>query len=422
MSEACPAIFEGAFEHDNRRIRVDILRHVREGKWALYEVKSSTSIHEEHLDDAAFQADVLRQSGVNLSSVSIVHICNKYRRGLGGIDVNKLFQIVDVSERLNVQSKNMKLNLASMADILGNTEPPKVAPGLHCWQPYACEFLDQCTKTVPKDWIVNFPRVTQAQIDELSAIGVSSIGDIPDNVTLRSLQDTIRAVHRTGVPFISSSIQESLRPFGPPAFYLDFESMMPGIPLYPETSPYQHIPFLFSLHRDQGGSLSHSEYIAPPGPDPRRAVAEELIRQTSLANDPIIVYSHYEKRILNELASALPELAPDLKKIIDRLQDLLMVVRRTIYLPAFNGSFSIKDVGPALSDVKYEDLDIGDGSAAAAAYQQLVETPDMLSATKEKSLSDLRTYCKRDTRAMVKVHRALIKMADTQISSIATRR
>jgi hypothetical protein len=30
-----PAIFEGAFEHDNRRIRVDILKHAGEGQWAL---------------------------------------------------------------------------------------------------------------------------------------------------------------------------------------------------------------------------------------------------------------------------------------------------------------------------------------------------------------------------------------------------
>jgi hypothetical protein len=56
MAEGCPAIFEGAFEHDNQRIRVDILKHVGEGKWALYEVKSSTSIHEEHFDDAAGNA------------------------------------------------------------------------------------------------------------------------------------------------------------------------------------------------------------------------------------------------------------------------------------------------------------------------------------------------------------------------------
>jgi hypothetical protein len=56
----CPAIFEAEFEHDGRRIRADVLKNLGEGKWALYELKSSTSVHAEHYHDAAFQAGVLR--------------------------------------------------------------------------------------------------------------------------------------------------------------------------------------------------------------------------------------------------------------------------------------------------------------------------------------------------------------------------
>lgn len=417
MASGCPALFEGAFEYANRRIRVDVLKRVGQESWALFEVKSSTSIHDEHYHDAAFQADVLRKAGVTLLSVNIAHVDPKYRRGPVGIDPTRFFKFVDVTDRLQTQSGALDFNLSWMATTLQDGQSPNVPPGFQCHKPYECEFFAQCTKPLPRDWIGYLPRARRAQLDEMIASGIVSIADIPDRFQLRGLQEIVRRVHSTGVPFIAPNIQETLRPLGPPALYLDFESIMPGIPLYPDTSPYQHIPFLFSLHTDIGGPLSHSDFIAALGEDPRREFSEALIRHTAATRCPIIVYSHYEKRVLNELARAFPDLASDLNTIIDRLQDLLAVIRSTIYLPAFNGSFSIKDVGPALSNVKYDDLDIADGSTAAVAYQQLVETTVIPLATKQKSLSDLQAYCKRDTCAMVQVHRALIEWQKRSMTS-----
>src|SRR5215470_11610411 len=49
-----PAIFEAAFEFDGIRIRVDILERRHKG-WRLREVKSTTKVKSEHLDDLAVQ-------------------------------------------------------------------------------------------------------------------------------------------------------------------------------------------------------------------------------------------------------------------------------------------------------------------------------------------------------------------------------
>jgi predicted RecB family nuclease len=412
INEGCPAIFEGAFEHHNRRVRVDVLKHVGDARWALYEVKSSTSIHCEHLHDVAFQADVLRQSGINLVSVFVVHVDNQYRRGIDGIDVNLFFQVIDVSERSRQQSAKLELNLENLTRVLGTAEPPNDLPGLHCKKPYTCEFIDQCTAKLPTDWVGRLPRITSGQLEEMAAIGVTSIADIPDNLKLRGVQETVRSAHKTGAPFVSPTLKDDLQAFGPPALYLDFESTLPGIPLYVGTGPYQHIPFLFSLHRDDGSALSHSDYIALPGDDPRRALANELIKQTASSELPIIVYSAYEQRIINELARDFPELATDLQKIVARLQDLLGLVRKTVYLPSFNGSFSIKVVGPVLAhDVTYDGLDIKDGSTAAAVYQRLVEQQEKPHGAVTKDLLSLRAYCKRDTLSMVRIHQSLIKLA-----------
>ncbi len=419
MMSDCPAIFEGAFEHGNRRVRVDVLKRIGIEKWALYEVKSSTSARNEHCDDAAFQADVLSKSGVALDSITIVHVDSSYRRKPGDIDPTQFFRFVDVTARLSAHFDALGLNLPRMIATLNSEQGPQVPPGPHCWSPRECEFLAQCTESLPRDWIGHLPRISRDQFAEMAAAGVMSIAEIPEQFHLSEVQEVARVAQKTGAPFISPGLQEALRPLGPPALYLDFETVTPGIPLFSDTSPYQPIPFLFSLHIDTGADLLHKDFIAPPGEDPRRGFAEELIRLTSSNDWPILVYSPYEERIIKELQRALPDLTSDLAKIRGRLQDILTIVRNRVYLPAFNGSFSIKKVGPILApDFTYEDLDIADGLTAAAEYQMLVETHDIPLAIKAKKLAALRSYCERDTYAMVRVHRALIefgKHPDQQI-------
>ena len=205
-----------------------------------------------------------------------------------------------------------------------------------------------------------------------------------------------------------------LQRFGPPACYLDFEAMMPPIPLYEGTRPYQTLPFQWSLHvMSQAGELTHQEFLAPVHTDPRRAFAETLITILAGSDTPIIVYSAYEQTRLKELASQFPDLEPALTDIIARLADLLPIVRGGVYLPEFGFSNSIKSVAPALSPgFGYADLaDVADGSAAAGAFVQMaagkVSDPTEIARLRAALLA----YCKRDTLAMVEVHRALIRLA-----------
>ena len=49
-------------------------------------------------------------------------------------------------------------------------------------------------------------------------------------------------------PYVSSGLGPLLHDLGPPAFYLDFETISPVIPIYAGMSPYQTIPFQWSIH------------------------------------------------------------------------------------------------------------------------------------------------------------------------------
>ena len=70
-------ITEASFSYDNNFCSVDILKNDEDGV-EIYEVKSSTSIHDPYWDDASYQYYVLSNLGYNVKKVCIVHINNKY--------------------------------------------------------------------------------------------------------------------------------------------------------------------------------------------------------------------------------------------------------------------------------------------------------------------------------------------------------
>ncbi|MFM1813466.1 MAG: hypothetical protein RLZ98_161, partial [Pseudomonadota bacterium] len=192
-------------------------------------------------------------------------------------------------------------------------------------------------------------------------------------------------------------------------FYLDFEAMNPAIPLFTGTRPYQRIPFQWSLHTRFGnGPLKHQEFLADAASDPRRAFATSLIDAIADSDVPIAVYSSYERSVLSELARDFPDLADQISDITARLIDLLAVVRREVYLASFNGSFSIKTVGPALAPgLTYDDLEtVRDGEAASIAFQRLA-AGGIENAEVQALRNALLAYCARDTLAMVAVHDGL---------------
>ena len=92
---------------------------------------------------------------------------------------------------------------------------------------------------------------------------------------------------------------------------------------------------------------------------------------------------------------------------IGRLWDLQSIIGKHYYHPAFNGSFSLKVVLPALMPaLKYDDLEIQNGGQASQQYYKIVFGE--VSATQTESIKTaLLKYCERDTWAMVELRRVL---------------
>jgi hypothetical protein len=198
-----------------------------------------------------------------------------------------------------------------------------------------------------------------------------------------------------------------LRPF---YLHLDFETIMPAVPMFDESRPYQAIPFQFSLHCQETdrGEIKHFAYLAESNPaiDPRIGLIKQMIEQTKNAIT-IFMYSPYERTMINQMKRDFPAYADQLQFIADRLVDLIVPFRKKHYkTETMEGKSSIKKVLPAICpELSYSDLEIGDGMTASNSFLELYSCNDaeVISTTRENLLK----YCHLDTLAMVKVFEVL---------------
>ena len=362
---AVPALYEAAFAHEGIRIRADVLHQAGPG-YDLAEVKSSTSVKPEHISDVAIQLYVLESSGIPVNRAYLMHLNNQYVYPGGDYDLEQLFALGDVTdEARRFVADEVPDDLARMREVLAEDAPPDIETGSHCTKPYTCPFFGYCH-------------------GEPAAA------------------DTDPALASFG-PNLASVLAEVRYP----ASFLDFETFMPALPRYPGTRPYQTIPFQWSLHVQDagGGRLYHREFLNEDGADPRERVILSLLDAMPAAGS-IVAYSGYEKRMLNELATAFPQYANGLLPLVDRLYDLLPVVRRHYSHPSMPNN-SLKTVLPFLvPGAGYDDLDISEGTLASLHYLRMID-PDTPDEEGAKIRQDLLAYCARDTEATVRVLAAL---------------
>ena len=89
-------IFEAAFNYKNIHVKVDILRNLGQNKFDIIEVKSSTRVKDQHLDDLAIQRHVLEGNDLAINSTILMHINSRYRHPDG-----KLFLLSDETDKVN---------------------------------------------------------------------------------------------------------------------------------------------------------------------------------------------------------------------------------------------------------------------------------------------------------------------------------
>lgn len=416
------AIFEAAFEASRTRIRVDIMLRIGAESWEVWEVKAVGTAKEIHFIDLALQLRIIEdwaqanQLPLPISRCGILHLNTAYNYPGGVLDLGELFSEHDCTDTIGQYDAEVDRLLESGLSLLDMSIPPATAPGAQCSDPYPCPFSGSSCPLPPEEELCQLPGIGASRAAALRAQDISTLQEAARQPELfNNRQQRALSTLEMNQPIIEQELKEELSAIGLPRHYLDFETTgsMLVLPHFPDTHPFQALPFQFSLHTEltKGGELLHQGYLHTTGDDPRRPFIEKLLAMLEAVPGKIIVYSPYEQRILNELKQQLPEYALRIDLIIKRLVDLLPIIRENVYHPDFHGSFSIKAVLPALVPGSgYSDLEIQDGDTASLRYLQMlgvvaVEKHNTATKCEEVNVNSIHTalwnYCKQDTRAMV---------------------
>ncbi|WHZ06845.1 MAG: hypothetical protein OJF59_000598 [Cytophagales bacterium] len=401
ISQGERIIYEAAFQHEGVLCALDIL--VKRGEaWYAFEVKSSTRVKDQHIQDAALQYFIVRNCGIPIEDISIVHINKQYVKK-GELDVEQLFTRQSILNEVIEQQEFIASKIEELKAMLTQPEIPSIDIGPHCYSPYACDFTEHCWSHIPKENSIF--ELRRGPGWELYEAGYKHLDEIPEDYEMSNKAFSQLVHYRTGEIHIDKdNIKEFLDPLNYPLYFFDFETIMPGVPEFEDSRPYQQIPFQFSLHVQQmkDGELEHYEFLGDGLSDPRPALMKTMLNLLGKTGSIICYNMTFEKSRIKELARIYPEYETELLAVNNRVFDLMIPFQKQWYYhPAFKGSYSIKIVLPTLvPELKYSDLEIQEGGTASLVYSQLkYQNEDTARILREQLLA----YCKMDTLAMVKI-------------------
>jgi hypothetical protein len=409
-------IHEATFCFDGILVMVDILR-ICEDELIINEVKSSTSVKDVYIDDASIQYYVISSLGYKVSGVNIIHIDSSYVRG-EKLELEKLFHTEDLTEQIIQKQADIPQILSKFEEILSKNIEPDIDIGPHCSSPYTCDAWEYCwheQRGIPEYSVFDISRLRSDKKFELYKNGVVKFSDIKDLGKFNASQQIqIRSELSQEEIIDKDAIKEFLDTLSYPLYHLDFETFQQAVPEFVGLSPYEQIPFQFSIHKEDGkGNLEHFEFLAEVGADPRYELALNLIKFIPQDAYVLAYNMGFEKGVIKRLATNYPQISNELMAIHDNIKDLMApFASKSYYHPKMQGSYSIKYVLPALvPEFKsaYKDLNlIHNGGEAMQAYENMTR---MSADEREAYRKALLAYCKLDTLAMVKVLEKLREVA-----------
>ena len=322
-------IYEAAFQYEGILCALDLLIKI-DSKWYAYEVKSTNSVKNAHINDAALQYFVITNAGIELADFSIIHLNKNYIRK-GDLDVHQLFQPVSILGEVRELNPFISSKSVELLEVLSKNTPPDIRVGDQCNIPYPCDFKQFCNNGI-------FPS-------ENSVIGIMN-----DKDRLVSFANNLEY----------------------PVFFLFLQTWSTAIPLFDGHSPYKQICFQFSVHKQDapGAPLEHSYFLEEGINTQQKELIESLIDTLEEKGSIVVHHNSFLKYHLQELKKPFEYL----DKTISSIQ------KRVIELPAsFHVDFRIEEIlkepSYALDVLETEnikaDIIILDSSSAAATYYNL---------------------------------------------------
>ena len=413
-------LYEASFIEKGVFIRVDIMNKTSKG-WNIYEVKSSSSLRSYHKEDASLQWHILQSlKDLKLNDAFVVTLNNKYLKD-GDINPTKLFTKHLLTDYVKSNQHKIENQLEDIKLVSISKNEPKVSIGAQCKKPHACEYLDRCWPKSTKETnsVFNLYRLNLDKKLDFYNQGIISFEQIKHDTKLSSTQQNQIKANESKEPVINKSkIQTFIDSVEYPISYFDFETFTDAVPIFDNQRPHMQMPFQYSLHiqNDSKSNIDideeHFEFIANIKEDPRRAIAESILKNIPKEGSIMAYNQSFEKNCIKSLADYCPDIAKELLALNNRFIDLIDPFRGGgYYHHEFKGSFSIKNVLPAIcpnnKNLDYNNLEINNGAMASTLYKGLRNKSNKDS---QKTLEDLYQYCRLDTYAMYAIYKKIIQI------------
>lgn len=383
----------------------------------LYEVKATNEIDKKtHLHDLTFQYLVLKKSGLDVGSANLIHLNPDYVRN-GDIEITKLFAIEDLTEKVEEIAEEVMTEMQLAKEYLASEEEPK--------GPCDCVYKGRSAHCTTFHY--SNPNIPEYGVHDLSRIGISKrkltelvdgnkfkFEDIPDDFELTDNQKNQVWTYLNDREIISKeNIAEEFEKLVFPLYFLDYETFPAAIPRFDGFSPYNQIPFQYSLHivDKPDAEPEHEDFLYTGQDDPSGQFVKSLQSHIGPKGSVIVWHKDFECGRNEELAKRIPESKAFFDDLNSRIFDLEIIFKKQHHVHKdYKGSSSIKKVLPVLvPSLKYDGLAVKEGGAAADAWNKIV-TGTLSNQEAEETILALREYCKLDTYAMYAIWRELYKL------------
>ena len=304
ISSGVEKLYEASFLIDGIFIRVDLMNKTKDG-WDIYEVKASSNVKDYHKDDASLQWHVLKKiPEIKLNKLKVVVLNNRYEKS-SKIIPNDFFKKEDVTEIANENEKKIEQEISNLKIISSQSYEPKIKIGSHCKKPHSCVYLEKCW---PKNKdevnsVFTLYRLNMNKKIDLYETGFDNFEKIKDVSIFSRIQKKQLQAYRTKKPVIEKIIGEFIDKVQYPISYFDFETFSDAVPVFDGQKPHVQIPFQYSLHiqKSAGEELeideNHREFLGHHEQDPRRLIAESMIKNLP-ASGTIMAYNEsFEKNV-----------------------------------------------------------------------------------------------------------------------------
>ena len=408
-------IFQGRFLVGDITCIVDILDRVSGFEFDLYEIKSSTEVKPENIDDLAFQTVVLENTGLKVRKVFVIHVNNKYVRD-GEIDIQGITSITNVTDDVRYKVPETRALINEALEVMRSKLQPNLSPRylksgpLDEWM----EIYKLINKNIDPHSIYNLGGLSAKAIGELEDLGVDLIKDIPEDFKLSTRQ--MRQVKATKLDeriIDQYRVKKFLDNFEYPLYFLDYETFSSLIPPFDGLKPYDQIPFQYSLHilESKDKPLIHKEYLHKEFSHPGLPLLQKLRQDIGDKGSVIVWHDTFEKGRNERLGELFSDYYDFMQSVNSRIIDLKTPFSEGWVIDKdFFGSASIKKVLPVIvTELSYKNLEIKEGTAAQRLWMDTIFQGKNVDK-KDKIMEDLIEYCKLDTMAMVQLFLFLTKL------------